>query len=358
MYALNWTTIEIGGTPATIASERPRAAAAGAPWNGVPGGAVRHVLRAIASEPATSRRRWRERVRPLVDREHARLRACFEADGLVEALLRGRTRLADGAVLGLLSLARAETRSAGPASLIAPLSILALGGYGRRELAPGSDLDLLFLLADTPGERAHAEQLIGFVLAGLWDLGFEVGHASRTTRECREFAAREPTVLASLLDARLLAGSFSLSGILERDLKQMADRGLAAALAAEIAGPVPAGIRGEQEPDVKRGRGGLRDIQRLLWLARLRRGGEQRGLPAAPGPAEPPRRLVEARRFLWQVRAHLHLVADRPQDRLRCDLQPLVAARLGIGRGAAGAEALLQAYRGHTRSVSALLRAA
>jgi Putative nucleotidyltransferase DUF294 len=141
-----------------------------------PAESVRHVLRAIAGDPseARDRKRWLTRVRPLVDRSHATLRARFEADGSVTAFLRGRTRLADGAVIGLLHLARAVVRSDAVVTPIAPVTVLAVGGYGRQELAPASDLDLLFLLGD-PNGRAHAERLIGFVLTGLWDLGFEVG---------------------------------------------------------------------------------------------------------------------------------------------------------------------------------------
>jgi [protein-PII] uridylyltransferase len=359
MYALHSTITETGVVPAA-ARVRPDTAL----WQGAPGGSVRHVLRSIASEPATlpRRRRWRERARRLVDREHATLRARFEADGLVEPFLRGRTRLADGAVIGLLHLARAEIRPRGPESMIAPLTILALGGYGRRELAPGSDLDLLFLLAPAAGERTHAERLIGFVLAGLWDLGFEVGHATRSAAECRGLAASEPTVLASLLDARFLAGCFSLHGLLDAELKRMASADWAEALAGRIATetrtPAAPAASDDDEPDVKRGRGALRDIQRLLWLTQLSRLGEPRGAPEpARGPLEAPPTLVAARRFLWQVRAHLHLLAGRAQDRLERPLQPAVATRLGLGHGGAGATALRQLYRRHTHSVRTLLSA-
>jgi hypothetical protein len=141
-----------------------------------------------------------------VNREHAALRARFEEGGSVDALMRGLTRLADGAVLGLLHLARAVTASE-VLTMIAPLTVLAVGGYGRRELAPASDLDLLFVVPERSEEGASAERLIGFVLTGLWDLGFTVGHATRTAAECRALADADPVVLASLLDARFLAGA-------------------------------------------------------------------------------------------------------------------------------------------------------
>ena len=204
MYAPQWTTAEAGCLPS-----RPLAGPAGSAATPIPalhdptpGAAVRHVLRAIASERASAleRRQALSRVRALVNREHAALRARFEEGGSVDALMRGLTRLADGAVLGLLHLARAVTASE-VLTMIAPLTVLAVGGYGRRELAPASDLDLLFVVLERSEEGASAERLIGFVLTGLWDLGFTVGHATRTAAECRALADADPVVLASLLDA-------------------------------------------------------------------------------------------------------------------------------------------------------------
>jgi [protein-PII] uridylyltransferase len=169
-------------------------------------------------------------------------------------------------------LARAVVRSDDVVSAIAPVTVLAVGGYGRRELAPASDLDLLFLPGNSAG-RAHAERLIGFVLTGLWDLGFEVGHATRTAPECIELARVDHRVLASLLDARFLAGAFGVHAMLEGNVRQAAKDVGAKAVAAALAPPLSAsrGPRAddEEEPDVKHGPGALRDIQRLQWLARL-----------------------------------------------------------------------------------------
>jgi [protein-PII] uridylyltransferase len=213
MYAPQWTSAEAGCLPS-----RPLAGPAGSAATPIPalhdttpGAAVRHVLRAVASErpSALERRQALSRVRALVNREHAALRARFEEGGSVEALMRGRTRLADGTLLGLLHLARAVTASE-VLTMIAPLTVLAVGGYGRRELAPASDLDLLFVVPEGSEESASAERLIGFVLTGLWDLGFTVGHATRTAAECRALADADPAVLASLLDDRFLAGAHSI----------------------------------------------------------------------------------------------------------------------------------------------------
>jgi [protein-PII] uridylyltransferase len=369
MYPLQSTTIEAGFAVAEPLDGRRLGSKTSSLRHfhdaAPPAGSVRHVLRAIASDPgeALDRKRWLARVRPLVDRSHATLRARFEADGSVAAFLRGRTWLADGAVIGLLHLARAVVRSDAVVTPIAPVTVLAVGGYGRRELAPASDLDLLFLLGD-PAGRAHAERLIGFVLTGLWDLGFEVGHATRTVVESVELARVDRSVLASLLDARFLAGSCALHAMLERDVRQTVNdlgaKALAAALAPTLSAPHGPLAGDENEPDVKRGPGALRDIQRLQWVARLNHVGTGTGARSelARPDAPVPRILADARRFLWQVRCHLHLLAGRAQDRLVREVQPLVARRLGLGHGRnTGAAELMARHHAYTRAVRALLTA-
>jgi [protein-PII] uridylyltransferase len=369
MYSPRWATIEAGSAVAEPLVDRR----SGSKTSSLPDlhdaappvESVRYVLQAIANDPdeALDRGRWCARAHALLDRSHARLRARFEADGSVEAFLRGRTRLADGAVRGLLHLARATVRSDDVVTTTGPVTVLAVGGYGRRELAPASDLDLLFVLGDAAG-RAQAERLISFVLTGLWDLGFEVGHASRTSGECVAFARVNHVALTSLLDARFLAGSFGVHAMLKDEARQAAQELGATALTVALRPACPAS-RGstaddEEEPDVKRGPGALRDIQRLLWLTRLDHVGADLGASGELGglDATVPPLVAEASRFLWQVRCHLHLLAGRAQDRLVHELQPLVARRLGLGRGSdAGVGELMGRYHAHTRAVRALLTA-
>jgi len=167
--------------------------------------------------------------------------------------------------------------------------------------------------------------------------------------------------LASLLDTRFLAGAFTLHAILDGDIRQTAKdigaKALAAALAPRLSASRGPTAADEAEPDVKRGPGALRDIQRQLWLAKLADVSTRTGRSELAGPATPvPPVLVEARRFLWQVRCHLHLLAGRAQDRLLHGLQPLVAQRLGFGRGRnTGVADLMACYHTHTRAVRALL---
>lgn len=326
-----------------------------APVRDMPSAAVRHALRALASETVPqARRRGVKLLRPVVAQAHEVLRERLEAGGSVEDYLRGRTRLADSAVIGLLHIASASTGMRGD-SMVAPLAAIAVGGYGRSELAPGSDLDLLFLLPESsqPGAGADATAAcVNTVVAGLWDLGFVLDHAARSSRECLDLAHREPAVLASLLDRRFLWGGFGLFAALDADLARLFSGPEAArwrgAIGLAMVNARRDALQGaqtsEDEPDVKRGPGGLRDLQRALSANTL-----ASGRPTVL--AEPA--LIEAHRFLWLVRCHLHLLVGRAQDRLSSALQPGVARRLGFDepRGTTAASRLLRLFRRHAHNV-------
>ena len=163
----------------------PGAAGGDATSERVPTAEIRHALRALASETGQlTGLRGAKLLRPLIAQAHEVLRERLEAGGSVEAYLRDRTRLADSAVIGLLHIASVSTRMRG-SNMVAQLAAVAVGGYGRSELAPGSDLDLLFLLPESNQSRAGAvpaatETCINAVIAGLWDLGFVLDHAARS----------------------------------------------------------------------------------------------------------------------------------------------------------------------------------
>jgi [protein-PII] uridylyltransferase len=336
---------------------KPSAAVGGATSDRVPTAAIRHALRALASETGPlAGLPGVKLVRPLVAQAHEVLRERLEAGGSVEAYLRGRTRLADSAVVGLLRIASVSTRMRG-GNMVAPLAAVAVGGYGRSELAPGSDLDLLFLLPESSQSRAGAvaaatETCIKAVVAGLWDLGFVLDHAVRTSQECLDLARDEPTVLASLLNRRFLWGGFGLFAALDADLAGLFTGPHAArwrgavgtALASRHGDALNKAQTPENEPDVKQGPGGLRDLQRALSVNAI-----ASGRPAAF--AEPA--LIEAHRFLWLVRCHLHLLVGRAKDRLILALQPDVARRLGFDepRGTTAAPRLLHIFRRHAHNV-------
>jgi len=347
-------------------AERPRRAGACPPNSNsrtVPTAAIRHALRALASESGPGEGLNQVRLlRPLVAQARDILRERFESDGSAEAYLRDRARLADSIVIGLLHIASISC-GIRDGSMVAPLAAIAAGGYGRRELAPGSDLDLLFLLPESSSSRADTvapatQACVGAVVACLWDLGFVLDHAARSVRECLELAKDDPTVLAGLVDRRHLWGCQGLFATLDAELAALfagPDAGCWRDAVGSALSPThrhaPRDVYVlEDEPDVKRGPGGLRDLQCALWAT-----------ACASGRSKPlkPSRLVQAHRFLWQVRCHLHLLAGRAEDRLTRSLQPGIARRLGLAdsRGPA-ARPLLDLFRYHACNIVAAIESA
>ena len=223
------------------------------------------------------------------------------------------------------------------------LAVAATGGYGRATLAPFSDIDLLFLTDNEPSARI--QRAVEFILYFLWDLGLKVGHATRSTADCLTEAQGDSTIRTSLLDARCIAGDRPLFAHFQQAFRQDcaagSPAGYIAAKQAERAarhkrfGDTPFMV----EPNIKEGKGGLRDLQTLYWLARYVFGTfamtELVG-PGAPGggilSATEARACKRAWDYLWTVRFHLHYVAGRAEERLTFDLQPVIGARMGYTR--------------------------
>ncbi len=217
------------------------------------------------------------------------------------------------------------------------LGIAAVGGYGRGALAPFSDIDLLFLRPYKP--TPHAESVIEYMLYALWDLGFKVGHASRTVEECLRLAKGDFTIRTALLETRRLCGDAGLVDELRRRFRGelvdgTAGEFVAAKLKERDERHARAGAsRYMVEPNVKEGKGALRDLNTLFWIAQY--------LHPVDKPSElvrldmfTPREFTAFTRafdFLWAVRAHLHFVTGRAEERLTFDLQPEIATRMGYG---------------------------
>ena len=213
--------------------------------------------------------------------------------------------------------------------------MVAVGGYGRQELAPGSDIDLLFLC---PYKRTpHVEQVSEFLLYKLWDLGLKVGQAVRSVSETIKLAKSDLTVQTALLEARLLWGSADLFAQLRRSFEREIVAGRGAAFAeAKLAERDQRHQRmGDSrfmlEPNIKEGKGGLRDLQTLLWIARFLKPSDDPGEMVRQGllTRQSLVRFLRSRRFLWTVRCHLHYLTGRAEDRLTFDLQPEIARRMG-----------------------------
>jgi [protein-PII] uridylyltransferase len=211
------------------------------------------------------------------------------------------------------------------------LALVAVGGYGRGELAPYSDIDLLFVVPYKQTPRG--EQIVEYVLYMLWDLGLKVGQATRSVDECIARARRDMTIRTALLEARFITGDQPLFGEFERRFaKQVVEGTGAEFLAAKLAERDRRHQRmGDSryvvEPNLKEGKGGLRDLHTLLWIAKYLYRVERLGELVSGGvltPAEH-RMFVRAHRFLWTVRCHLHCLTDRAEERLTFDLQPALA---------------------------------
>ena len=220
------------------------------------------------------------------------------------------------------------------------LSMAATGGYGRATLAPFSDIDLLFLTDAKASPRV--ERAVEFILYFLWDLGLKVGHATRSIPECLAAAKADVTIRTSMLDARCIAGDRALFADFQKAFRaDCAADGPADYIHAKQAeraarhrrfGDTPFMV----EPNVKEGRGGLRDLQTLYWVSRYVFNtfamSELVGKDAPGGGILTETEARACRRaweYLWTVRFHLHYVAGRAEERLTFDFQPVIGARMG-----------------------------
>lgn len=273
----------------------------------------------------------------------------YLAGGSPAALLRGTARLVDHVLRHLWHACGMDRH----------LALIAVGGYGRGELYPASDVDLLILLPEESGE-GHAPQLEKLV-GMLWDIGLEIGHSVRTIEQCLTEAARDITIQTSLLEARFLCGN-----------RVLFDR-FQAAFTAQLE-PLSffRAKRLEQEeryakhhdtpyalePNCKEHPGGLRDLQIILWVGRAAtqaRSWRQLARQGFVSPLEA-RQLARTENFLRRVRIGLHLIARRREDRLLFDHQEALAASLGIGATAhrRASEVLMQRYYRNAKRVTQL----
>jgi [protein-PII] uridylyltransferase len=237
--------------------------------------------------------------------------------------------------------------------------IAAVGGYGRGEIFPHSDVDLLILTAGAPdpGQRAAIEAFVG----GCWDAGLAIGHSVRTLDECVQEAAADITVQTSVLEARLLAGSRALFERMAQSLAAQRDPG--AFFRAKRAEMRQRHVKFEDtpyslEPNTKESPGGLRDLHVVMWAARAAGFGRRWSDLALRGLAtvEEARALARSERILKRIRASLHIVAGRREDRLVFDLQAQVAAMHNLDRGDArrASEDLMTRYFRAAKQVTQL----
>jgi len=255
------------------------------------------------------------------------LKAEFFATGKVINLLARQTKLVD-TLISSLYLLISEPKD--------KISVIAVGGYGRAEMFPYSDVDLLFLYDQA--SEAEATKVVESLLYILWDLGFKVGQSHRTINEAIELARNDITIRSNLLDSRCIIGDKKL-------FEEFCDRFYSETIQGKVAEFIDAKLterdirhvrfgdsRYMLEPNVKEGKGGLRDSHTLWWLAKaaysLQNKSDlvERGLVSR----EEYRAFEQARIFLCRVRAYLHYIANRPEDRLTFDYQHKLAEAMGF----------------------------
>ena len=220
------------------------------------------------------------------------------------------------------------------------IAIVAVGGYGRGTLAPGSDIDILFLLPYK--QTAWGEQVIEYILYMLWDMGFKVGHATRNIDECIRQASEDMTIRTSILEARYLWGEVSLfDSLITRYNADIVKGSAAEFIEAKLA---ERDLRHEKsgesrylvEPNVKDGKGGFRDLHTLFWIGKyfyqVTRPSQL--VKAGLFTRREYKQFKRAEEFLWTVRCHLHFLTNRPEERLTFDIQREMAERLNyLNRG-------------------------
>ncbi len=290
--------------------------------------------------------------RRILEQGDADLRERFSRDEPIEALVHGRAQLVDSVLLRAWDLHSDRH--------LADLALIAVGGYGRGELHPHSDIDVCILLpkSESTAWQPGLERFLAF----LWDIGLEVGHSVRTIDECQRESLADISVATTLMEARLLAGPEPLFAAMR------------VALSPDRIWPAQAFFEGkvkEQqarhhrffdtaynlEPNLKQSPGGLRDIQTIGWVAKRHFGVEtlDRLVPAFLTQEEL-KKLKSAQGFLWKLRFALHTLTGRREDRLLFDHQIPLAKMFGYEDATytLAVEQLMQRYYRTAMDVSLL----
>ncbi len=244
------------------------------------------------------------------------------------------------------------------------ISLFALGGYGRRELCPYSDIDLMFFAMETPSDTEN--KAIEKFLYALWDRGLKVGHSTRTLGECLSLSRKDSKVMTSLLDSRQLSGPQDHEQILRKELALLLPKEEKLAffrnklVERDERHRRYGDTRYVLEPNIKEGKGGLRDFQTLLWITDALYGAKNLNDLVGLGilTRSEASRFAKAHNFLLTVRCHLHDLAGRAEERLHFDIQPDIAERLGYNNRRSGraVERFMKYYFLITRDVGDLTR--
>ncbi len=321
-------------------------------------------LRRIEAQPTPAERLNALKKFLKIETQRLQLRHRFGISG--SQIVAARSLIVD-LVIQCIARTAAEELQHDAAKL--PFAVIALGGYGRAELAPHSDIDVMFLHQGRK-EAAAAALLSEKMLYLLWDMGFSVGHSNRSMSECLAQAKEDTITRNSLIDARLLWGSEPLFEQLTERLDEEIygnSRGQQQALLGGILADRAArydkfgNVACLQEPNVKETAGGLRDLHTLLWAARVAHGQANLTDLVADGvvPERDAKALTAAYDFLLRVRNEMHFNTARRTDALTLDLQQQVARSLGYSDSAElqASESFMRDYYLHARRLHRLCEA-
>lgn len=319
---------------------------------------------AAGTDTAAQRKCVVDRLQEAMEAGRATIATGLAADPFAaEAAIRSYSWLTDCVVRAALDVATRHLHPLPTPTESERIAVFAVGGYGRGEMAPFSDVDLLFL---TPYKiTPWAESVIESTLYILWDLRLKVGHSSRTVKDCLRLGAEDFTIRTALLEKRFIYGDAELGETLRTRLREDLFNGterefIEAKLEERGTRHQKQGVRYMVEPNVKEGKGGLRDLQCLFWVAKyVHRVDDVADLVTLGLFAEEEfATFAKAHNFLWAVRCHMHLLTGRATEQLTFDLQVDVAARMGYvdSPGRRGVEHFMQDYFRHATAVGELTR--
>src|SRR6184192_1596345 len=325
---------------------------------------LEQVLAHAANQLAATGTRRPTEVLPLYKKflkvEEHRLRLKHQAGGGGREICARRAELVDILLQYVFGAAEASARGNGAAKV--PLALVALGGYGRGELNPFSDIDVMLLHhEEKKGISPHLEEMVQQVLYLLWDSGFKVGHSTRSIKEAIAQANQDMRTKTAMLESRFLAGDADLAREFRRQFRSKCVDGsereyVELRIQDQVARHKKFGDSVYlQEPNLKSGCGGLRDYQNLLWMTYFKEGSlSTNQLVGKDWLSESDQRRIEnAYDFLLRLRTALHYATGRATDILHISLQEQIAKRLDYssGNGQLRSEELMRDYYEHTRNI-------
>ncbi|PYL31299.1 MAG: [protein-PII] uridylyltransferase [Verrucomicrobia bacterium] len=291
--------------------------------------------------------------------EEHRLRLKHQAGGGGREICARRAELIDILLQYVFGAAAAAARENGGAEV--PLALVALGGYGRGELNPFSDIDVMLLHRQRDEISPHLEEMVNQVLYLLWDSGFKVGHSTRSIKEAIAQANRDMRTKTAMLESRFLAGDRELAQEFRDQFRSKCVDGrereyVEMRMQDQLARHKKFGDSVYlQEPNLKNGCGGLRDYQNLLWITYFKEGSlSMNQLVGKDWLSESDQRRIErAYDFLLRLRTDLHYATGRATDLLHINLQEQIAKRLHYfpRNGQLRSETLMRDYYGHARNI-------